>query len=89
MKGAAVLRLHRRSTHERKTQLAQGGYVSGGTAKREAAGSAQRGRPAHGEAAALQHRSQASACRRCGLAVSQPCREHEEPARAARRTPTE
>ena len=53
------------------------------------------GRPAHGEAAVLQHPLQASACRRCGLAVSQPCRGHEEPVEVTdlsatgRRTPTD
>ncbi len=53
------------------------------------------GRPAHVEAAALQHPLQASACRRCGLAVSQLCRGHEKPVGAqdlsatSRRTPTD
>ena len=97
MRGAAVLRLHRRPAHERKTQLAPGcvTFRLGRAARREAAGSAQRGRPAHGEAAALQHPLQASACRRCGLAVSQLCRGHEEPVEATdlsatgRRTPTD
>ena len=51
------------------------------------------GRPAHGEAAALQHPLQASACRSCGLA--ELCRGHEEPVEATdlsatgRRTPTD
>ena len=70
-RGAAVLRLHRRPAHGEENPACPGCVASalGEAARREAAGSTQRGRPAHGEAAALQHPSQASTCRRCGLAV--------------------
>ena len=81
MRGAAVLRRHRRPAHGRKTQLAQG-------AKRPWGKLRSVKRPA-----CLQR--QTGACRRCGLAVSQPCRGHEEPVGAqdlpatGRRTPTD
>ena len=62
---AASLRFRRRSAHGRKTQLAQGEYVTGGKLRGMK-------RPACLE-------RQTGACRRCGLAVSQPCRGREEP----------
>ena len=80
LRGAAGLRFRRRSAHGRKTQLAQGEYVTGGKLRGVK-------RPA------CFHR-QTGACRSCGLAVSQPCRRREEPVWATdlfatgRRTPT-
>ena len=53
------------------------------------------GRTARREAASLLSTADRHACRRCGLAVSQPCRGHEEPVGATdlsatgRRTPTD
>ena len=79
MRGAAVLRLHRRPAHEKRRSSAQGERRQRGKLRDVKRPACSKCRPAHGEAAALQHPSQASTRRRCGLAVSQPCRRREEP----------
>ena len=89
MRGATVLRLHRRPAHEKRRSSAQGERRQWGQLRDVKRPACSKCRPAHGEAAALQHPSQASTCRSCGPAACQPCRGHEEAGRSDRRTPTD